>query len=130
MARVLVMDDDENVRDILRRMLGRKGYEVLLAGNGDEGIRIFHQQLAGGQPVDLVVTDILMPEKEGLETILELRQEFPEVKIIVISGGGSLGEPGNILHAARKLGARYSFRKPIPRDELLAAVEELIGPAS
>ncbi len=130
MARILVIDDDFHVQDILRRMLSRQGYDILVAANGNEGIRIFRQQLADQQPVDLVVTDILMPEKEGLETILELRREFQDVKIIVISGGGAFGEPGNILHAARTFGARYSFQKPIPRDELLAAVEDLIGPGS
>lgn len=130
MARILVIDDDANVRDILRRMLSNQGYDVLVAADGNEGIWIFRRQLADEQPVDLVVTDILMPEKEGLETILELRRELPDVKIIVISGGGSFGEPGNLLHAARTFGAHYSFRKPIPREKLVAAVEDLIGPGS
>ena len=128
MARILVIDDDEHVRDILSRMLTRRGYEVLLADNGLDGIQTYRRQHANGQPIDLVVTDILMPEKEGLETILELRQEFREVKIIVISGGGSFGEPGNLLHAARAFGARYSFQKPIPKDDFLAAVKELLEP--
>ncbi|MEM7350626.1 MAG: response regulator [Acidobacteriota bacterium] len=130
MPRILAIDDDENVRDILRRMLSRRGYDVLLADNGKEGIRIFRQQAEQGDPIDLVVTDILMPEKEGLETIRELRQGFPQVKIIVMSGGGGLGEPGNILNAARKLGASYSFQKPIARDDFLATVRQLVGPGA
>ncbi len=130
MARILVIDDDAYVLDILRRMLARQHYDVLVAANGNEGLRIFRQQLADERPVDLVVTDILMPEKEGLETILELRREFPDVKIIVISGGGSFGDPGTLLHAARTFGAQYSFQKPIRRGKLLAAVEDLIGPGS
>ena len=128
MPRILAIDDDGNVRDILLRMLSRRGYEVLLAADGNEGIEVFRRQFDSGEPIDLVVTDILMPEKEGLETILELRRSFPDVKIIVMSGGGGLGEPGNILQAARKLGARYSFQKPIPRAEFLAAVRQLVGP--
>lgn len=123
MSRILVIDDDPHVRDILRRMLERQGYEVLAAANGREGIRLFRNQVP-----DLVVTDILMPEKEGLETIRELRQESPDVKIIVVSGGGDLGEPSSILYMARQFGARYSFQKPIPRDKFLAAVRELAGP--
>lgn len=130
MPRILVIDDDENVRDILQRLLSRKGYEVLVAADGVQGIRAFRQQVAEERPVDVVITDILMPEKEGLETILELRREFQDVKIIVISGGGSFGEPGNLLHAARTFGARYSFQKPIPRDELLAAIRDLVGSGS
>ncbi|MEM7583605.1 MAG: response regulator [Acidobacteriota bacterium] len=129
MPRILVIDDDENVQDILSRVLTKRGYEVLIANNGAEGIHRFRQQASQEQPADLVVTDLLMPEKEGLETILELRREFPDVKIIVISGGGGFGEPGNMLHAARKLGASYSFQKPIPREDFLAAVQTLVGPA-
>ncbi len=130
MPRILVIDDDENVQDILSRILAKRGYEVLVADNGNQGIQLFQKAAAGKTPVDLVVTDLLMPEKEGLETILELRREFPDIKIIVMSGGGGFGEPGNILHAARKLGAKYSFQKPIPRDDFLAAVNTLIGPGS
>ncbi len=130
MPRILVIDDDENVQDILSRMLTKRGYEVLVANNGNEGIQRFRQESNLDNPVDLVVTDLLMPEKEGLETILELRREFAGIKIIVMSGGGGFGEPGNMLHAARKLGAQYSFQKPIPRSDFLAAVKTLVGSGS
>lgn len=123
MPRILVIDDDENTRDILRRMLTRRGYEVLEAENGFEGIRCFQEEGA-----DLVVTDVLMPEKEGLETIQELREEFPSLKIIVMSGGGKLGNAGDFLMIAKIFGAAYSFQKPIPREKFLGAVEALIGP--
>ena len=119
MPSILVIDDDPNVRDILQRMLGRAGYDVTTAINGKEGIRLFRAEGA-----DVVITDIVMPEKEGLETIRELLEEFPDIKIIVMSGGGGLGEPSSYLSIAKMLGARLSFRKPIPRAELLAAVNE------
>lgn len=123
MPNILVIDDDPNVRDILRRMLGRAGYQVRTADNGKRGVELFRKTGA-----DLVVTDIVMPEQEGLETIRELHREFPRLEIIVISGGGGLGEPGSYLRMGEMFGARYSFQKPIPRDELLAAIRELIGP--
>ncbi len=123
MPRILVIDDDPNVRDILRRMLGRAGYDVLTASNGKAGVQLFRDQGA-----DVVITDIVMPEQEGLETIRELRGEYPEVKIIVVSGGGGLGEPSSYLYMAKMFGARYTLQKPIPRGELLAAVRELAGP--
>jgi DNA-binding response OmpR family regulator len=122
MPRILVIDDDENVRDILRRMLTRQGYEVEEAENGERGLRLYRERRA-----DLVITDIVMPEKEGLETIMEMRQEDPEALIIVVSGGGERGSVGDYLFAAREFGARYTFEKPIPKDELLAAVRELVG---
>ena len=124
MPRILVIDDDASVRDILHRVLTGRGYEVSAATDGAEGIRHFREHGA-----DLVVTDLLMPGKEGLETIRELRREFPDVKIIVMSGGGGLGDPSTILLTARTFGASYSFQKPIPRDDFLAAVRELVGPS-
>ncbi len=125
MPSILVIDDDPSVRDIIRRMLGRAGYGVITAINGKEGTRLFREEGA-----DLVITDIVMPEKEGLETIRDLHQEFPDIKIIVMSGGGGLGEPSSYLSIAKMLGARFSFQKPIPRAELLTAVRELVGPGA
>ncbi len=125
MPRILVIDDEPSIRDIFRRMLERAGYNVQAAADGREGVRLFRQQGA-----DLVITDIVMPEQEGLETIRELRRDFPDVKIIVVSGGGGLGDPSSYLYIAKKLGALYSFRKPISYVKLLAAVRELAGPAA
>ena len=123
MPRVLVVDDDQDVREMLRQMLERAGYGVSIATNGKEALTEYR-----AAPADLMVTDIVMPEKEGLETILDLRKDFPDVKIIAISGGGRLG-PQNYIEMASAFGAKRTFTKPLDRKEFLAAVSDLIGPA-
>lgn len=121
MPRILVIDDEAPVRDLFRMMLERAGYEVALAGDGKEGMASHRET-----PADLIITDIVMPEKEGLETIVELRRDYPDVKIIAISGGGRIG-PDSYLDMAKSLGAHCAFSKPVDRDELLAALRELTG---
>jgi DNA-binding response OmpR family regulator len=121
MPLILVIDDDDQIRDMLREMLERAGYEVVLAADGDEGLRLFRERRA-----DLVITDVVMPNKEGIEMIMELRVEFPKVKIIAISGGGRLG-PETYLDLAEGFGAMRVFSKPFRLNELLAAVRELLG---
>ena len=120
MARILIVDDDVDVLDMLGQTLEREGYEVVSAANGKEGVRLYRED-----PVDLVITDIIMPEKEGIETIMELKRAFPDVKIIAISGGGRV-DPEGYLSMAKQLGARYTFSKPVEREDLLKAVRELI----
>lgn len=119
MKRILVIDDDNQTRQMLRQALERAGYSVVEARDGAEGLRHYQEN-----PVDLVITDILMPEKEGLETIQELRERFPSVKIIAISGGGRTGKL-DFLHVAEKLGALRTLHKPFPLQELLDAVRDL-----
>jgi CheY-like chemotaxis protein len=121
MSSVLVIDDDHEVREMLRKMLERVGYEVVDASNGKEAIKLYRRE-----PKDLIITDLVMPEKEGIETIIELRHDYPDVKIIAISGGGRDG-PKNYLNMAASLGAHYTFAKPFDRGELLQAVEELLN---
>ncbi len=123
MPSILVIDDDPNIRIIFQKMLTMAGYRVLTAADGKQGVRLFRDQGA-----DLVITDLIMPEQEGLETICELHRDFPDLDIIVISGGGRFGEPSSYLYMAKRFGARYSFQKPVPSAKLLAAVRELIGP--
>ena len=118
---ILVIDDDDQFRGMLRQTLEHAGYEVTDAPNGKEGIRVFREN-----PADLVITDIIMPEKEGIETIKELRRDFPDVKIIAISGGGRIG-PVSYLKMAKGLGAQCTLTKPIEREELLKTVMELIN---
>ena len=118
---ILVIDDDDQFRGMLRQTLEHAGYEVMDASNGKEGIRVFREN-----PADLVITDIIMPEKEGIETIRELKREFPDVKIIAISGGGRIG-PVSYLKMAKGLGAQRTLTKPLEREELLRVVRELIG---
>ncbi len=122
MKRILVIDDDEQFRPMLRRMLQCAGYEVVAAANGMEGIRLIRRE-----PADLVITDIFMPEKEGLETIRELHQEFPQLKIIAISGGSDQTQEFSALPYAGKLGATGTLAKPFRRDELLKLVRDVLG---
>jgi CheY-like chemotaxis protein len=120
MTRILIIDDDNQARQVLRQKLERAGYEVVEARDGDEGLQRYRVT-----PVDLVITDILMPEKEGLEVIRELRRADPELKIIAISGGGRTGLL-DFLPVAEKLGAQRTFHKPFRLQEVLTAVHELL----
>jgi CheY-like chemotaxis protein len=120
MPRILVIDDNDEIRELIREILEGAGFEVVEASNGDEGIKIFRSD-----PTDLVITDMIMPEKEGLETMVELRREFPDVKIIAMSGDG-FEEPMTYLDGARLIGgALRTFAKPFNVSEFLAAVKEL-----
>jgi DNA-binding response OmpR family regulator len=119
MPRILVIDDEEDIRDLLRTILQSKGYEVVEAANGEAGLRIFQSM-----PVDLVMTDILMPEKEGLSTIMDLKKTKPGLKIIAMSGGAL--KSGHYLSVARKFGADRVLEKPFHIDAVLEAVEALL----
>lgn len=121
MARILVIDDDEQIRLMLRKMLERDGHEVTVAPDGAVGVRTFRRQ-----PTDLVITNILMPEKEGLATIRELHADFPDLPIIALSGGGTT-RGLDFLKMAEHFGAARTFRKPVDWNELTAAVRELIS---
>jgi len=120
MARILVIDDDVLVLDMLYESLTREGYDVLRASNGEEGLKLYREE-----PVDLIITDLIMPEKEGIETIIELRQDFPDVKIIAISGGGRIGTK-DYLQMAKIFGVQRTFTKPVAREQLLDAIRVLI----
>jgi len=120
MARILIIDDDAQVLVTLRQLLKREGYEVVEASDGNEGIRLYREN-----PTDVIITDLLMPEKEGLETIMDLRKAFPDVKIIAMSGGRQFS-PEDYLNMAKNLGAKYAFAKPIEKQKLLNAVQELL----
>lgn len=118
--RVLVIDDDEQMRLLLRQIMEWRGYDVAEAENGKIGLRLQRQD-----PADLVITDLIMPEQEGLETISALKKEFHGVKIIAISGGGRIG-PDAYLPAARELGADRIFTKPFDVGEIITAVNDLM----
>jgi CheY-like chemotaxis protein len=117
--KILIIDDEEDIRKIMRRVLEKAGCEVLDAPNGKEGLHIYHQTFP-----DLVITDILMPEMDGLEVIMALRQEHPGAKIMAISGGGQCGH--NYLPISLKLGAVHTIAKPFRQRELLSAVFALL----
>jgi CheY-like chemotaxis protein len=121
MTRILVIDDEPQVRAMLRQMLEREAYEVVEAEEGGEGMKLYQEQ-----PPDLVITDILMPGKEGIETILALRKAYPEIKIIAISGGGRMGKL-DVLPIAKSFGAVRTLAKPFEREELLEAVRTVLA---
>lgn len=121
MKHILIIDDDEQVRSLLARSMEMAGCAAMTAADGREGQRLLEQH-----PFDLVITDLIMPEKEGMETISHVRRHFPGVKIIAISGGGRIG-PETYLPAALDLGADLAFAKPFSVDELVAAVRVLLG---
>ena len=120
-VRILVIDDDPVVRGMLAEMLRREGYDVDEAEDGRAGMRRFREQ-----PATLVITDVVMPEQEGLETLMQLRQASPTVKVIAISGGGRVG-PESYLNSARTLGANAILAKPFGREELLDAVTKVLA---
>ncbi|HEV2211477.1 MAG TPA: response regulator [Verrucomicrobiae bacterium] len=120
MARILVIDDEPAVRGLLSRSLTAAGHTILLAANGQEALA----QLVAA-PADLVVTDIYMPVQEGLSTIRELRNRFPELPIIAMSGMPLANE---MLGIAESLGVKACLKKPFPTDDLLKAIEKALAP--
>ncbi len=123
MARILVIDDEQYILLMLKKMLEKAGYDVDIAINGEEGLRYYEKY-----PADLIITDIVMPEKEGLETIRELKNHNPDIKIIAISGGGRV-DAKEYLESARLFGASKVFSKPFAQGEIVNAVQELLTEA-
>lgn len=121
MAQILIIDDDERIRWLFRQMLEPQGYQVAEAPDGKVGVDLYRKE-----PADLVVVDLLMPEKEGLETIMDLRRIDRQVKIIAISEGLLAGV--DFLPVAKKLGAQHTFQKPFNLEEMQAAIRELLSP--
>ena len=121
MARILLIDDEESIRRPLQILLERAGHEVLPAANGPDALKLWRAQ--GG---DLVITDIHMPGKNGLETILELRHHAPDAPILAMSGGDRNGRV-DVLGAAATLGAVRTIQKPFTLKEMMEAVEELLS---
>lgn len=127
MARILVIDDNSSLREAVCEILQAAGHETIAVPDGRLAGRI-HQDT----PIDMVITDLFMPETDGLEIIYQFRRDFPDVKVIAISGGGSRGMV-ELLTVARRMGAQRAFMKPFDWDDLLQAVEELLvedGPAA
>ena len=120
MTRVLIIDDEAPIRSMLKLMLERDGYEVAEAPDGMEAIRIYRQN-----PADLIITDLIMPNQDGIGMIIALKKEYPDVKIIAMSGGG-LNKPEGYLKGAKKLGAACTLTKPIDRDEMLRAIKNVL----
>ena len=130
MARILIVDDEEDVRIALKQVLERAGYEVAVAATGNEGLDVMKREGA-----DLVITDVIMPGVDGIATAKQIREKYRDTRIIVISGGGRTApdpyEPDAIstrsyLASASKAGADQTLTKPFDRDELLRVVRDLL----
>lgn len=119
--RILVVDDDEAIRDMLALTLQRRGLHVVTARDGNDGVRIYKTQ-----QFDVVVTDLIMPDKEGIEMILEMRQMKRPIRIIAISGGGRVDQSMH-LHLARSVGADRVLSKPFMPQDLVNLIEEVMA---
>ena len=120
-ARILIIDDNENFLRSLSIMLEDEGHAVETAHDSDSGIKKHHQN-----PFDIIITDIVMPGKEGISTIIELKHENPKLKIIAVSGGGNY-EPYGYLDIAKRVGAHRTLSKPFTREEIVDAVNDCIA---
>lgn len=120
MAKILLVEDDNLVRDMLTQVLQRANHEVICATNGEEAT----EYLKNNTP-DIMVTDIIMPKKSGITLISEVKNRHPNLEIIAISGGGRL-DPTGYLDLSESLGASVSFEKPIDNTALLMAIDLLL----
>jgi len=118
---ILLVDDDELFADMLQKQLTRSGYTVVRARNGREAIRLYDRRR-----ISLVLTDLVMPDMEGLELIMKLREFDPGIRIVAMSGGGR-NRPDTYLNMARQLGATTTLAKPFSSDEMFAAIEGLVN---
>lgn len=121
MPGVLIVEDEKELREMLKISLIRRKFTVLEADNGKDAIIHFIPSIT-----DLVVTDLIMPEEDGLKVIMKLREFKPSIKIIAISGGGKAG-PGSYLNLAKALGADAIYSKPFSINDLIAKIEELLN---
>ena len=121
MAHILVIDDDNQFRNLICTLLKRVGYEVMDASDGLVGLKVMRQKNA-----DLIITDIFMPEMRGTELIMDITDEFPDTRIIAISGGGNV-DGVDFLTLAQNLGAYRTFQKPFIKQEFLKVVASLLA---
>ena len=121
MSHILVVEDSEDLRYIIKDILKKAGHQVSEACDGSEV-----SQYLAGDPIDLVITDILMPEQEGIQTIVQIRRSNPNIKIIGMSGGGK-GGAEHYLEMAREFGANATMLKPFKKVQLLELVDKLLG---
>ena len=121
MARILVVDDDMSIRALLREILEEDGHQVDEAIDGKQGVLCYR-----AKPADLVITDMLMPEKDGVELIMELQESFPDIKIIAMSGGGRGLDAQFSLRVAKDFGAVQQLEKPFTQKQVLATVHRVL----
>ncbi|MBF0144322.1 MAG: response regulator [Magnetococcales bacterium] len=125
MESILVVDDEPQVRNVLKQLLEREGYEVSLADNGTSGLELFREQ----RP-DLLITDVLMPEKSGFQLIRACKRDEPELPVIAITGGGGKYAPELLGATAKDFGADVCLVKPFTNNEVIAAVARLLSPGN
>lgn len=121
MAKILVVDDEAQVRGMLVKMLSVEQHEIIEAENGDQGCKKYREH----RP-DLLITDLVMPEKNGIDMILELKKEFPAIRIVAISGGGGITGSFDYLPIAKLMGALHILQKPFSLQALKSAVAEAL----
>ena len=122
MSRILVIDDEELIRTLISRILTRDGHEVDEAENGEVGL-----QLVELHPYDLVITDIIMPEIDGIGVILSLKKNHPKIRIIVLTGGSAKNDKVYLLNISKKMQVDMVIPKPFEIDELQTAVNDVLG---
>ncbi|MBI5248067.1 MAG: response regulator [Desulfomonile tiedjei] len=120
MARILVIDDDAGIREVIRRTLEKAGHEVFEAPNGKVGIELYEHE-----GPDIIITDMIMPEMEGAETIISIRSDRLDAKIIAISGGGPSRDISTCLRVGEMAGAARTLSKPFTQEQILKAVQDL-----
>lgn len=120
MPKILIIDDEEDICEMLETLFRKEGFETMSAGNGREALKLMERE-----EFDLMITDIVMPEMEGISTIIETQKEQPDMKIFAISGGGRI-DPESYLELASGFGAIRTFTKPLDIRELLDAVRSVL----
>jgi len=120
MARILIIDDEDLVLDTLHQILEMAGHEVMEAVDGEQGLERYRND-----PTDLVITDIIMPRADGIETIMTLKREYPNVKIIAMSGGGRINQE-NLLGWAASLGVQHIVHKPFDSKKIVEIVRQAV----
>lgn len=120
MKKILVVDDDDLIRDLIYEILEPNGFQVILADNGNKALAILDSE-----EVDLIITDIIMPDKEGIETIIDIKKKLPKAKIIAMSGGGQL-DANSYLNIAKRLGVKATISKPFDPAKLLQTIQQVL----
>ena len=125
MAKILVVDDEQSIRIMLTHMLEQEGHEVIVAEDGEQGVNLYRDNLP-----DLVISDLVMPNKNGIDMILELKKEHPELRMLAISGGGGITGAFDYLPTAKLVGANSILKKPFGIQDLREALDDILDEAS
>jgi DNA-binding NtrC family response regulator len=121
MAKILIVDDEVSIRTLVSKILAKDGHETVVAENGVHACNGFQNA-----EIDLIITDLVMPERNGIEMIIELKKSHPDMKVIAISGGSGFSEQIDLLSVAKLLGAKYIIKKPFTVDQIRDAVNDTL----